>query len=162
MTTQSAAPDQRVSRRTLLTGATAVAGVALVAPTLTGCDSRGTGDRPDTTGADALRRALPRYQPSTAVTADIPGTPGANGSASDPAFLSYPANPAHTVAGSPDRAARTPPGRRCGGRSRPSSGNAYYEAVNAALGTNLKIQPADGNNYVDSRHTHWISRNELG
>jgi ABC-type glycerol-3-phosphate transport system substrate-binding protein len=150
MTTQSAAPDQRVSRRTLLTGATAVAGVALVAPTLTGCDSRGTGDTPGTTGADALRRALPRYQPSTAVTADIPGAPGANGSASDPAFLSYPANPAHTVAGKPGSGGTYTTRTPLWGAIPPSSGNAYYEAVNTALGTNLKIQPADGNNYVDS------------
>ena len=31
----------------------------------------------------------------------------------------------------------------------PSSGNAYYDAVNKALGATLKIQPADGNNYGD-------------
>ena len=31
----------------------------------------------------------------------------------------------------------------------PSSGNAYYDAVNKALGATLKMQPADGNNYGD-------------
>ena len=32
----------------------------------------------------------------------------------------------------------------------PSNGNSYYDAVNKALGTTLKIQPADGNNYENA------------
>lgn len=135
-----------ISRRGLLAGA----GVVAAAPLLAACgSSRGKSSGPGTTGADALKKALPNYVPSKAVTADIPSAPGAGGAASDPAFLSYPASPAQTVSGRPGSGGtyltRTP----LWGAIPPSNGNAYYDAVNKALGATLRLQPADGNTYVD-------------
>lgn len=132
-----------VSRRTLIAGTAA-------ASLLAACGKpAGKGQGPGTTGADALRKALPDYLPSKAVTADIPGVAGAGGVMSDPAFLRYPADPVRTVSAVPGSggtySTRTP----LWGSIPPSSGNAYYEAVNQALGTTLKLQPADGNTYVD-------------
>src|SRR5689334_11567607 len=82
-----------ISRRGLLT----IAGASLL---LAACGN-GKSSRPGATDADALKKALPNYIPSKAVSADIPGSPGVNGAASDPAFLSYPANPVRTVTGIP-------------------------------------------------------------
>jgi putative aldouronate transport system substrate-binding protein len=132
-----------LSRRHLLAAA---AGAAL----LTACGSPGRHTGPGTTGAEDMKKALPDYIPSKAVTPDIPAAAGAGGAASDPAFLSYPADPARTVPGVPGAggsyATRTP----LWGAIPPSGGNAYYEAVNRALGATLKIQPADGNTFVDT------------
>src|SRR4051794_4370533 len=87
-----------ISRRGLLTAAAAVAGAAAASPLLDACGSSpGKGNGPGTTGADALKKALPNYVPSKVVPADIPAVTGANGAASDPAFLRYPAGPVQTV-----------------------------------------------------------------
>jgi ABC-type glycerol-3-phosphate transport system substrate-binding protein len=135
-----------VSRRGLL----AVAGAVAVSPLLAACGSSGAKTNgPGTTGADALKKALPNYVPTKAVTADIPGSAGAGGAASDPAFLSYPANPAQTVSGTPGSGGAYTTRTPLWGAIPPSSGNAYYEAMNQALGATLKVQPADGNTYVD-------------
>jgi putative aldouronate transport system substrate-binding protein len=136
-----------LSRRRLL----AAAGAALAAPVvLAACGDGPTNTGPGTTGADDLKKALPNYVPSKAVTADIPSVPGVGGAASDPAFLSYPRDPVVTVSGPPGSGgsyvARTP----LWGAIPPSSGNAYYDAMNKALGATLKLQPSDGNTYVDS------------
>jgi putative aldouronate transport system substrate-binding protein len=134
-----------ISRRGLF----AITG-AVGASFLVGACGTGKSSGPGTTGADALKKALPNYIPSKAVTPDILGSPGANGAASDPAFLSYPASPARTITGIPGAggtyATRTP----LWGSIPPSSGNSYYDAVNKALGATLKMQPADGNTYVDT------------
>ncbi|MCP2323023.1 putative aldouronate transport system substrate-binding protein [Hamadaea flava] len=139
----------RLSRRAVLTGAAAAAG-ALASGGLTACGPGDKTNAPGTTGADALKRALPKYIPSTSVTPDIPSVTGATGAASDPAFLSYPATPAQTVAARPGSggvfSTRTP----LWGAIPPSSGNTYYDAVNAALGSTMTMQPADGNTYVDT------------
>ena len=136
-----------MSRRRILAGA--AAGAVAVSATLAGCGSGGKSKKIGTTGADELKKALPEYVPNNAVTPDIPRVSGANGAASDPAFLSYPANPVQTVKAAPGSGGtyvtRTP----LWGSIPPSSGNAYYEAVNAALGATVKVQPADGNTYVD-------------
>ena len=136
-----------VSRRGLLAAA---AGALAAAPLLAACGtSAGKTNGPGATGADALKKALPDYLPSKAVTPDIPGVPGALGAQSDPAFLSYPANPVQMVSAPPGSggtySTRTP----LWGSIPPSSGNSYYDAVNRALGATLKMQPADGNTYVD-------------
>lgn len=139
-----------VSRRGVLAGAAAVAGAVVTSGGLAGCGSDGETSGPGATGADELKRALPNYLPSKSVAPDIPSVTGANGAASDPAFLSYPANPVATVQGNPGAGGtyvtRTP----LWGAIPPSNGNAYYEAVNSALGASLKMQPADGNTYVDT------------
>jgi ABC-type glycerol-3-phosphate transport system substrate-binding protein len=119
-------------------------------PVLAACGKpAGNGGGPGTTGAEALRKALPDYLPSKAVTPDIPGVPGAAGAMSDPAFLSYPANPVQTVAATPGSGGTYTTRTPLWGSIPPSGGNAYYEAVNQALGATLRMQPADGNTYVD-------------
>jgi ABC-type glycerol-3-phosphate transport system substrate-binding protein len=136
-----------LSRRTLL----ALAGTAAASGLLAACgDSGGKNSGPGTTGADAMKKALPNYVPSKAVAADIPGVTGVNGAASDPAFLRYPASPVQTVNGVPGAGGtyntRTP----LWGAIPPSNGNAYYDAVNKALGATVKLQPGDGNTYVET------------
>jgi len=135
-----------LSRRALL----AAGGAMLTSGVLAACGSGPGTKGPGTTGADELRRALPKYIPSKSVAPDIPSVAGLNGAASDPAFLTYPASPAQSVSGLPGAGGsyltRTP----LWGAIPPSSGNSYYDAVNGALGATLKMQPADGNTYVDT------------
>lgn len=140
--------SENVSRRRFLTGAALVAGATVGSPLLAACgDGKASG--PGTTDTNAIKQILPAYKPSSAVTPDIPSVPGANGAATDPAFLKYPANPVQTVAAPPGKGgsyvARTP----LWGAIPAAEGNAYYDGVNAALGAKLKMQPADGNSYVD-------------
>jgi ABC-type glycerol-3-phosphate transport system substrate-binding protein len=148
-----------VSRRTVLAGAAAVAGAALTPAALAACGTSAKHSGPGTTGADALKEALPRYVPSKVVTADIPAAPGVNGAASDPAFLRYPASPARTVAGVPGSGGTYTTRTPLWGAIPPSSGNSYYEAVNKALGATVKIQPSDGNSYVDGLPALFASGN---
>jgi len=116
----------RISRRTVLAGAAAVGGVVLTSGALAGCGEGTNTKGPGTTGADELRRALPKYIPSKSVVPDVPSVTGANGAASDPAFLTYPASPAQTVTGIPGTGGtyvtRTP----LWGAIPPSTGNSYY------------------------------------
>jgi putative aldouronate transport system substrate-binding protein len=147
-----------VSRRRVLTGAVAIAGAAALAPSLAACEPKST-NGPGTTGADALKKALPSYVPSQAVTADIPAASGVGGAASDPAFLSYPAHPAQTVSATPGAGGSYTTRTPLWGSIPSSSGNSYYDAVNKALGATLKIQPSDGNNYVDTLPALFASGN---
>ena len=124
-------------------GAFAAAGSGLVA----GCgDAKGTSG-PGTTDQSQLQKLLPAYVPSASVRPDIPSVQGTNGFFSAPAFLSYPASPVATVTGVPGHGgsytAKTP----LWGAIPSSSGNTYYDTVNAALGATIKMQPADGVNY---------------
>jgi putative aldouronate transport system substrate-binding protein len=134
-----------ISRRGLLGGA-----AAAVAVGLTGCGAGDGAKRLGTTGADQLRQALPKYRPSASITPDIPSVTGANGAASDPAFLRYPADPVPTVSGIPGSGGSYTTRTPLWGAIPPSDGNTYYDAVNAALGATLKMQPADGNTYVET------------
>jgi ABC-type glycerol-3-phosphate transport system substrate-binding protein len=142
--------SSNISRRGLLVGAVTVAGVAVASPLLAACTGSAVENGPGTTGADALKAALPKYIPSGAVVADIPGASGANGAMSDPAFLKYPANPAQTVTGVPGSGGSYTTRTPLWGSIPATSGNSYYDAVNTALGASVQIQPADGNTYVDA------------
>ncbi|WP_020522192.1 extracellular solute-binding protein [Catelliglobosispora koreensis] len=135
-----------MDRRQLLSlaglGALSVAGGGLVA----GCTSTPAAG-PGTTSTSDLSKILPSYVPNTAVKPDIAGVIGANGAVSDPVFLSYPGSPVKTVSGVPGKGGSYTTMTPLWGAIPPSSGNAYYEAVNKELGATLKLQPADGNNY---------------
>jgi len=132
-----------ISRRGLLASAAVVA----CAPLLAACGSSSKTSGPGTTSEDQLSKILPNYVRNTAVTPNIPSVVGANGAVSDPCFLSYPGNPVKTVAAIPGRGGTYTTMTPLWGAIPPSSGNAYYDAVNKALGATLKIQPSDGNNY---------------
>src|SRR4051812_6762514 len=142
-------PPLPVSRRSVLTGTVAIAGTAIASPLLAACGRSGRSNGPGTSDAEALKKALPNYTASTAVTADVPSVTGVGGAASDPAFLSYPARPAQTVYGTPGSGGTFTTKTPLWGSIPPSSGNTYYDAVNKALGATLKLQPTDGNTYVD-------------
>ncbi|KAA2252201.1 hypothetical protein F0L68_36275 [Solihabitans fulvus] len=133
------------TRRRFISVAATLAGATAIAPLVSAC---GSGAQ-KTTGANSesgLRAVLPAYAPSTQITPDLPSVSGAADIATEPGFLTYPANPVVTV---PDVAGR-------GGTytavtplwgTIPPAGNAFYQAMNKALGVNLTIKPADGTNY---------------
>lgn len=135
-----------MSRRGLLSAAAAVAGAAAVSPLLAACGSSGS-KGPGSTSEGDLSKILPRYVPNTSVKPDVASVVGPHGGISDPLFLSYPANPVQTVSGMPGAGGSYTTITPLWGSIPPSSGNAYYDAVNKAIGATLKIQPSDGNNY---------------
>lgn len=135
-----------LSRRGLLSAAAAVGGAAVAGPMLSGCGSK-KASGPGTTSQSQLAQVLPAYVPNASIKPDIPSVQGSSGSASDPAFLSYPASPVQTVSGTPGKGGTYTAMTPLWGSIPASSGNAYYDAVNKALGTTIKLQPSDGNNY---------------
>ncbi|MBB4692264.1 hypothetical protein [Paractinoplanes abujensis] len=114
---------------------------------LSACGDAKTSSGPGTTTQDQLQKLLPAYVPSELVKADIPSVTGANGFFSSPAFLRYPDNPVATTSGVPGKGGSYTTMTPLWGAIPSASGNAYYEAVNKAIGANLKLQPADGSNY---------------
>jgi len=147
-TPTSAGSSFPMSRRGLLTAAVAAAGATVAYPLLSGC-SKGTTSGPGTTPQSEIFKIVPQYIQNKSVTADIPGVVGAAGAVSDPVFLQYPATPVTTVQGVPGKGGTYTTMTPLWGAIPSSSGNAYYDAVNKALGVTLKIQPADGNTYGD-------------
>ncbi|HEY3607650.1 MAG TPA: hypothetical protein VGL06_09135 [Pseudonocardiaceae bacterium] len=129
-----------------MTAAVSIAGAAAMAPLLSAC----TGSSTSTAGANTasgLRAALPAYAPRTAIKPDILSVAGGPDAMTDPGFLTYPATQVATVAGVPGTggsyAAVTPLWGTV-----PPAGNSFYQAMNKALGVNLTMKPADGNNYA--------------
>jgi len=122
-------------------GATALAGGGL----LVGC-SRQAGTEGTATDVDAISAVLPKYQPQSFVTPDIPGVrPIADG------YLKYPANLVTSVTETPGSSGQTinamtpwwgptPPGL---------DRNSYLQAVNAELGVPVDFSVQDGNTYGD-------------
>jgi len=147
MSSESAQPvPHAVSRRGLLTGAAAIAGAVAAAPLLAACGSSGS-KGPGTTSTGDLNKILPNYIPNTSVKPDVASVIGPHGGISDPLFLSYPSSPVKTVSKVPGSGGNYTTITPLWGSIPPSSGNAYYDAVNKALGATLKMQPSDGNNY---------------
>lgn len=103
-----------------------------------------------TTGTNTktgLKSALPTYVPSTAVKPDIPSVSGGgNGAATDPAFLHYPTEQVATVSGVPGKGGSYTAVTPLWGTV-PPPGNSFYKAMSKALGVELTMKPADGNNY---------------
>ncbi|MET0422820.1 MAG: hypothetical protein ABW046_03025 [Actinoplanes sp.] len=124
-------------------GALSVAGGGLLA----GCGDAKTSSGPGTTDKSQLAQLLPAYVAAELVKPDIPSVEGANGFFSAPAFLSYPASPVTTSTGVPGKGGSYTTMTPLWGAIPSSSGNAYYNAVDQALGAKLKLQPSDGTNY---------------
>jgi len=93
-----------------------------------------------------LKAALPAYVPNTSIKPDIPSVPGAPDIMTNPGFLTYPANPVATVRGIPGKGGTYTAVTPLWGTV-PTPGNAFYQAMNTALGVTMTIRPADGNNY---------------
>ncbi|MFD7902393.1 ABC transporter substrate-binding protein [Kitasatospora sp. NPDC059747] len=136
-----------MNRRSFLTGAAAVAGAAAMAPLLSACSGGGSGKKAGINTKEGLKAALPTYAPSsTTVKPDIASVPGGADTATDPAYLSYPASPPATVSGVPGKGGSYTAVTPLWGTN-PPVGNSFYQAMNKALGVELTIKPADGNNY---------------
>ena len=138
----------QISRRTLLRTAVTVAGAAAMAPLLSACGSGGAA-KSGTNSKTGLAAVLPTYVANTTVKADIPSVTGPGGASSDPGFLTYPANPVTTVAKKPGSGGTYTTVTPLWGAI-PSADNAFYKAVNAALGATLTMQPANGTTYNTS------------
>ncbi|MDX6351113.1 MAG: putative aldouronate transport system substrate-binding protein, partial [Streptomyces sp.] len=141
---QASANGSAPSRRMFLSGAVAVAATAAGGSLLSACSTpNSTSGNGGVATGSSLQKLLPAYVASDAVKPDIAGVNG-----STPGFLKYPANLVTSVSGTPGKGgsykAMTP-----AWWSIPNSGNAYFKAVNKALGTNIKIQESDGNTYQD-------------
>lgn len=141
---QAPANGSAPSRRMFLSGAVAVAATAAGGSLLSACSTpNNASGNGGVAAGSSLKKLLPAYVASNAVQPDIAGVNG-----STPGFLKYPANLVTSVSGTPGKGgsykAMTP-----AWWSIPSSDNAYFKAVNKALGTNIKIQESDGNTYQD-------------
>ena len=134
-----------LNRRHFLSAAVSVAGVAAAAPLLSGC-SGSTGRTATVNTESGLKAALPAYAPSSSLKPDFPSVAGGPDVMTDPGFLTYPANPVATVSGVPGKGGSYTSVTPLWGTV-PTAGNSFYQAMNKALGVNLTVKPADGNNY---------------
>ncbi|KKD01949.1 hypothetical protein TN53_43250, partial [Streptomyces sp. WM6386] len=94
----------------------------------------------------AMAAAIPDHLPSTAVRPDLPSVTGAAGAVTDPGFLKYPAQQVRTVDDVPGSGGRYTTLTPLWGAI-PPAGNAYYRAMNKALGATVTMKPANGNSY---------------
>ena len=135
-----------MSRRGFLTASAGTVGAVAAAPLLAACGHAG-GDAAGATSTQKMTQILPDYVPANAVKADIPSLNG-----SDPGFISYPANPVHTVTEVPGAGGNFSTITPLWG-SIPPAGNQYYQAVNQALGASVQINPSNGNTYAQTLPT---------
>ncbi|MFF4119038.1 Tat pathway signal sequence domain protein [Streptomyces sp. NPDC001714] len=136
-----------MNRRAFVNGAVAVAGAAAMSPLLSACGSGSSSSKGGTNSKSGLAGALPDYQASTSVKPDIPSITGADGAFTSPGFLSYPAHPVTTVQGTPGKGGSYTAVTPIWG-TLPAPNNSYYQAMNKALGIDLTMKPANGNDYA--------------
>ncbi|MEY9965898.1 ABC-type glycerol-3-phosphate transport system substrate-binding protein [Streptacidiphilus sp. MAP12-16] len=134
-----------MNRRSVLRTAIGVAGVAAMGPLLSACGN-GSAGKSGANTKSGLAAALPTYVASNAVTPDIPSVTGGGGALTDPGFLKYPANLVKTVSGTPGSGGSYTAVTPLWGTI-PAADNAFYQAVNKALGATLTMQPANGVTY---------------
>ena len=134
------------TRRGFVTASAGVAGAIAAMPLLSACGSAAA-TKGGVTTKKGLAAILPDYVPLTnGPTPDIPSVTGANGALSDPGFLKYPTNLVKTVSATPGSGGSYSAIIPLWGNI-PSASNTYYKALNKALGANLTVSPANGNNY---------------
>lgn len=134
------------NRRDFVGRTAAVAGAAALAPLLSACGDGGqqqTGSNSKT----GLQKALPAYVPKQSVKPDIPSVSAGPDAATDPGFLRYPTEHPATVTGVPGKGGKYTAVTPLWGTV-PPPGNSFYAAMNKALGLDLTVKPADGNNYA--------------
>ncbi|MEU9044829.1 MULTISPECIES: Tat pathway signal sequence domain protein [unclassified Kitasatospora] len=134
-----------LNRRRFLSAGASIAGAVAMAPLLSACGG-GSHQKTGANTSSGLKAALPAFLSSTALTPDIASVTGGADAATDPGFLSYPAAPAATVSGPPGKGGSYTAVTPLWGTV-PQPGNSFYQAMNKALGVNLTMKPADGNNY---------------
>ncbi|MER6509868.1 extracellular solute-binding protein [Nonomuraea sp. NPDC001636] len=138
----------RLGRRQLLQGALGLATLGTLGACGSGGGGAGSGSGSSSAQANA-RVTLPGHVPFTGLKADLPGT--ADGAL--PAFFAYPADPVKFTTEVPARGGtvhalctmNTPP--------TPLAGNRYWQALNQALGAELKITGAPTADYVNKFQT---------
>lgn len=121
---------------------------AVGSPLLAACGSgEGAAAKGGVSTKKGLSAVLPDYVPASGgVQADIPSVQGANGAVTDPGYLKYPTNLVKTVSSTPGSGGSYSAVTPLWGNI-PASGNAYYQAVDKALGAHLTVNPANGNTY---------------
>jgi putative aldouronate transport system substrate-binding protein len=140
------------TRRGFVTASAGVAGAIAAMPLLSACGNAAS-SKGGVTTAKGLDAILPDYVPLTdGPTPDIPSVVGANGAISDPGFLNYPSNLVKTVSKVPGAGGSYSAIIPLWG-SIPSANSAYDKALNSALGANLSVNPANGNNYATTLPT---------
>lgn len=136
-----------MNRRSFVQSAVAVAGAAAMSPLLTACGggggSRAKGGTNTKKGSAA---ALPDYVASAAVQPDIASAHGSAGAVTDPGFLKYPARQVKSVSEVPGAGGSYTTLTPLWGTVPPAH-NAFYRAMNKALGATMTMQPANGNTY---------------
>ncbi|MFI8811694.1 MULTISPECIES: extracellular solute-binding protein [unclassified Streptomyces] len=143
----SAAPGSPAPsrRRFLASGAVAAVAAAGGVPLLAACggSGAGSGSKEGTTTGRALRKILPSYVPSNLVQPDVAGVNG-----SSPGFTRLPDPLVRSVPSVPGKGSRFRVMTPLWGTV-PKKDNAYYTAVNKAVGATLSFDPQDGNTYQD-------------
>jgi len=134
------------TRRGFVTASAGVAGAIAAMPLLSACGSAATSQGGVST-KKGLAAILPDYVPLTnGPKPDIPSVTGINGAITDPGFTNYPTNLVKTVSSVPGSGGSYSAIIPLWGTI-PSANSAYDKALNAALGANLTVNPANGNNY---------------
>ncbi|MEZ0110773.1 putative aldouronate transport system substrate-binding protein [Catenulispora sp. EB89] len=147
------------SRRQVFRTSAALGGAIAAAPLLSACGSGKAAVKESGAAAPStVKSVLPTYKASTLVTPDIPPVTGANGAASDPGFLAFPATPAKSVTGPVGSGGSYQAVTPLWG-SVPPAGNSYYTAVNQAIGATLTDSPSDGTTYATMLATRFASGN---
>jgi putative aldouronate transport system substrate-binding protein len=155
----SMASTNGFSRRQVFKTSAAVGGAIAAAPLLSACGSGKASTKASGVAAkSAVAAVLPTYKASSAVTPDIPGVAGANGAASDPGFLNFPATPPKSVTGAVGKGGSYTAVSPVWG-SVPAPGNTYFTTVNQALGATITDSPADGTSYATMLATRFASGN---
>jgi putative aldouronate transport system substrate-binding protein len=135
------------SRRSFLGATLLGAGAVVGGPALLSACGSGGGGKGQQSGAKDLKDVLPKFaEAKGGPKADIESVVGADGASTDPVYFSYPTDRSQTVSGVPGKGGSYRAITPLWG-SIPPADNAYYQAVNKALGANLQLQPADGNSY---------------
>lgn len=131
-----------LNRRTFLT----MLGVGLAGPAvLTACGTNGAGTGGGGgAGTGDVASALPNYVPIDYVTPDIPGVNG-----STAGFTALPEELVEAFSEPPGSGSEFTAMTPLWGTIPPTTGNQYFDAVNAAIGSTLTFQISDGNTYGD-------------
>ncbi|WP_434443182.1 ABC transporter substrate-binding protein [Lentzea sp. E54] len=137
--------DIELNRRSFLNAAASAAGLLAAGPLLSACGGSAA-QRAGVNSEAGLRAALPAHVPLTAIKPDIPSVAGGPDVLTDPGFLGYPSTRVATVSGVPGRGGRYSAVVPLWGTIPPAD-NAFYQAMNQALGVQLEMKPADGNTY---------------
>lgn len=131
-----------LDRRSLLAAGGVSAAALAAGPLLAGCGAA-AGGKGSAANKSTLAKLLPEHHPRQAVRPDIPGVDG-----STPGYLSYPSTQRTTVSGRPGKGSTFTAMTPAWWALPPGLGsNAYYSAVNKALGATIKFNVLDGNDY---------------